>query len=747
LPWVALGPALAAFGLAGLCWWRLARFESASLLAFYAFIASAGVIHTLLVATTIPPDDLRQLPVEKSYPTTQWRGLVIQEPVAQTSRLSSRAAARTNFVFRVESWRPTNGRYFTALVETPWQRASGRVDCTLIGPADDLQCGDRLEAAMALQPVATPLVPGSLDDRAYEAEQGIYYQAFIPSADWRRIENGSGNFWQNLPFRARDWAYARLQIGLEDDPRIADFLAGMLLGYRHEIPADIEQDFRRTGTLHVFAVSGQNVAELMVVALILLQLFGFVRWRWAWVLAPVVLVYCLLTGAPASAVRATVMILAILLAWRLGRPLHALACWSLAFLAMMLWNPAILLNPGAQLSSGVVLGLILLGPPLGRLLARPFAPDPFLPSRLLSTAQSWENVFWSRAGLLLGATLAATLVSEPITAIDFHQVTSISVLANLIVVPMAGLITVVGTLAVTFSLFTTIWAAWLNNANWLFAKLLIGFVGFLAHEPGASINVPDVRALEFPQPEFVIAPVRDSACLLVRTSRAAWLVNCGRESAARATTSHLLQFYGINRLDGLVLAQLGVADNGGAEIIVRDFKPRRLILPALGTRSPLEKTLPALFALFGHAPESWSRGEQFQLAPGLRVEVLNPDPDTPPGRAEDRALVLLFHAGTGSLLWAGRIDADLRYKLIADHPGLRADVLALDPQSQPDADWLAMLQVRHWLQFPLRDRRLNLVSDPNTSAQAWPLEQTGAVELHFNPEAILLRPWIKSPAP
>ena len=177
--------------------------------------------------------------------------------------------------------------------------------------------------------------------------------------------NGAVFWWKGLLLPdARDWAYARLQLGLEDDPRTADFLAGMLIGYRQEIPADIEQDFRVTGTLHVFAISGQNIAEMGVVVVILLQLGGLVRWRWAWLLAPLVLVYCLLAGSPASAVRATVMALAVLAAWRLGRPLNALGCWSIAFLAMLIWDPRILLDPGAQLSFGVVLGLILLSPPI-----------------------------------------------------------------------------------------------------------------------------------------------------------------------------------------------------------------------------------------------------------------------------------------------------------------------------------------------------------------------------------------------
>jgi competence protein ComEC len=753
--WVPLRAALVAFAVALLGWRLAARHEKTSLAAFYLLVACAGTAHTLFLASTIDPDDLRRLPDEKTFPTTQWRGVVVAEPVAERStHTAHRALDRTSFVFRVEAWRPTEGRYFNAPVDTPWRPAHGDVQCILVGPADELRLGDELEAAAGLTPIPPPLCPGALDDRAYLAEQGIYYETTFASDGWRRLQTGGGDFWENLSFRARDWAYARLQLGLEDDPRTADFLAGMLIGYREEIPADIEQDFRRTGTLHVFAVSGQNVAEVVVVAVVLLQLSGMVRWRWAWTLAPVVLLYCLLTGAPASAVRATVMALAVLFAMRLGRPLNALGCWSIALIAMLCWNPAVLLDPGAQLSFGVVLGLILLAPPLIRLLQRPWVHDPFLPFQLLTAAQKREEAFWKYGAALVGATIAATLVSEPITAVDFHQVTPISVLANLVVVPTAGLITVVGTLAVAFSLVTKTWAALLNNANWLFARGLIAFVGFLAREPGASINVPDLRTLASPPPSLLVAPVQDSACLLVRTSSGAWLFNTGREAATRATTSHLLQFYGINRLTGLVLAQVSVADNSGAAIIVRDFHPEYLVVPALPTRSPLQKTLPGLATLAGRPFESWQRGRPLQFAPGLDLDVLGPSAAATSGHTEDRGLVLLFHGGGQTLLWAGKIDPAAQRELLQEYPGLRADILVLGPDSSPSDEWLQALGVRDWLQIPRRDRWLNASrgSEDGAMCRVWPLDETGAVDLHFvaatndAPGAVVLRPWLALPS-
>jgi competence protein ComEC len=752
--WIDLGAALFLFFLAGVAWFALVRHEKASLTAFYVLAISAGLTHTLLLGTAISHDDLRRLPDVKTHDTTQWRGLIIEEPAAQyTSHMSRRALDRTSFVLRVEAWRPTGGRLFGADIDTPWQPAQGDVRCTVVGPAKELRCGDRLEFATALVPVAPPLDPGELDYRAYEAAQQIFYHATIPTQDWRRIETGGGDWWQNLSFRARDWAYDRLQIGLEDDPRTADFLAGMLIGYRQEIPGDIEQDFRRTGTLHVFAVSGQNIAEMVVVALVLLQLCGLVRWRWAWTIMPIVLLYCLLTGSPASAVRATAMALAVLLAWRLGRPLNALGCWSLAFLAMLIWNPAVLLDPGAQLSFAIVLGLILVSAPLMRLFKIPFAPDPFLPFSLFTPAQKLEHRFWWTASALLATGIAATAVTEPITALDFHQVTPVSILANLVVVPVAGLITMVGTLSVAVSLVSTFLAALLNNANWLFARLLILFVSFLAHQPGASLNVADLRALSSTKPSFVVAPLQDSACLLVRTGDQAWLFNTGRESATPSATWHLLQFYGINRLEGLVLAQMSGADNGGAEMIVRDFLPQHLVLPLLRTKSPVEKMVPDMTALAGHKIESWQRGQSFQLTPALRVEVLAPVADDPSSRAEDRALVLLFHAEGGALLWAGRIGLQAQQDLLAAYPGLHADVLVMGAEPPPSASWLQALQVRHWLQIPPHDRYLNSTDAATLpdSCQAWSLNQTGAIDLHFqpalgpHPAAISFRPWLALP--
>jgi ComEC/Rec2-related protein len=743
--------ALALVATAGLAWFFV-RGEWASSALFYVFVINVGMAHALILATTVAPNDARQLPPDKAMDSTQWRGRVIDEPQVAT-RHNRRALDRTSFIVQLDAWRATGGELFDEDVSVPWQTASGRVSCTVLGPSQDIRSGDEIEFAAALTPIAAPLSPGQLDLRAYDGERDIYHEAMIRPLDWSRLSRTESTepWWEKLSFAARDWAYVRLQWGLEDDPRIADFLAGMLIGYRQEIPADIEQDFRVTGTLHVFAISGQNIAEMAVVAIILLQLCGLVRWRWAWLLAPVVLVYCLLAGSPASAVRATVMALAILLAWRLGRPLNALGCWSIAVLAMLVWDPRVLLDPGAQLSFGVVLGLILLSPPIYRTIVARFQHDPFLPARLMTAGQKREEVLWSRAAALLAASIAATLASEPITAIDFHQITPISIVANLLVVPLAGLITVVGTISVTFSLVSYNLAALCNNANWLLARMMIAIVSYFAHEPGAAINVPDLRAAEQPSPLFVAAPLQDSACLLVKSGDHAWLIDTGREVSPPSAPARLLQFYGVNRLDGLILAQPDTPDNGGALLIAQQFRPRRLVVPVLASRSPLERQIPDIAKEAGETVERGSSGTTLDLGPGLRADILGPALNGTASRENDRAMVMLFHAGSGTLLWADRLDGAGQAELLRTHPDLHADVVLLGADATPGSEWLAALGAKFLIQLPPRQRYLNGssagVPDADSCA-VWPLVQTGAVSVHFTDgihPGVELTPWVAVP--
>jgi hypothetical protein len=116
-------------------------------------------------------------------------------------------------------------------------------------------------------------------------------------------------------------------------------------------------------------------------------------------------------------------------------------------------------------------------------------------------------------------------------------------------------------------------------------------------------------------------------------------------------------------------------------------------------------------------------------------------------------LVLLFHAGGQTLLWAGRIGPATRQDLRATYPDLHADVLVMGTEPPPGDAWLRALQVRDWLQIPPRDRQLNAIDAVSVPdfCQVWPLNETGSVDIHFqpaqgeHPPEIHLQPWLAMP--
>ncbi|MFL5826046.1 MAG: ComEC/Rec2 family competence protein [Thermoleophilaceae bacterium] len=189
--------------------------------------------------------------------------------------------------------------------------------------------------------------------------------------------------------------------------------AGMVLGEDERISPDMKDDFRRAGLGHLLAVSGQNVVLLGALALPLLAAAGLgIRAR-AVALLCLIAVYVPLAGGEPSLQRAGAMGAAGLMALLAGRPASRWYAFALAAAATLLVNPRVVGDPGWQLSFAAVAGLMLLGPPLRRLLAplpRPLAEG-------------------------IGATVAATLSTLPLAAFHFGSLPAWSLVANLAALP------------------------------------------------------------------------------------------------------------------------------------------------------------------------------------------------------------------------------------------------------------------------------------------------------------------------
>ena len=142
----------------------------------------------------------------------------------------------------------------------------------------------------------------------------------------------------------------------------ASFVNGILLGSRQNIPADLREDFNKTGTSHMLAISGYNI--MIIGDSLLAFLVFFVRRRNAfWVSVAAISGFTIMTGASASVVRAAIMGLLLLFAQGYGRIYDARNSIVFAGALMVFLDPSVLVfDIGFQLSFLAVLGLLYLYP-------------------------------------------------------------------------------------------------------------------------------------------------------------------------------------------------------------------------------------------------------------------------------------------------------------------------------------------------------------------------------------------------
>lgn len=229
-----------------------------------------------------------------------------------------------------------------------------------------------------------------------------------------------------------------LRRGLERHPETTSVYLAMTLGEKAVLSAEQQNAFMRSGTFHVFSVSGLHVAAIAAALLGVLSL-ARVPPRWAMPLGLLALwLYVQITGGSAPAVRAWLMI-AFLFSSRIFRlPGNPLAALSLSALVTLLVEPRQLFTTGFQMSYLVVLALVVMGAPLAERWRAAWQPFRDLPE---------ANWGWWRTAIVeggrrfldaLAATGAASVASAPAGIGYFGLFSPGALLANLLVVPLAS---------------------------------------------------------------------------------------------------------------------------------------------------------------------------------------------------------------------------------------------------------------------------------------------------------------------
>lgn len=334
-----------------------------------------------------------------------------------------------------------SGRGRTTEVRTP---------VVVIGSVDwrDVRLGQRIEAAGRLR----------------EVEPGGDAAAMLSSrAPPKVIEDPA--WW----LRAAEHVRAGLrQAVAPEPPEVRGLVPALVMGDDAGLPAEVVDDFERTGLTHLAAVSGTNLTLLLAFVVPLARVLG-VRARGLTVVGLLTVVAFVVLARPQpSVLRAAAMGLVALLAMT-GGTRRGVRGLSVAVLALLLFDPALARSAGFALSVLATAGILLLAPVWRDALAR------WLPDRVAEA---------------VACPLAAQLACTPVVAWLSGEVSLVAVGANVLAGPAVGPATVLGFGTAGVALLSTDLArlgGWLAGwpARWILAVATHG-----ADLPGASAGWP-----------------------------------------------------------------------------------------------------------------------------------------------------------------------------------------------------------------------------------------------------------------
>jgi competence protein ComEC len=396
------------------------------------------------------------LPVDLRLYSADWfQGTVLPEPSGGDARRAI-----------VELSAPWHGKVFVWFKDSVRPGGHDSVSCPL-------RPGDVVRVSGRIQPLDSPRNPGVTDYNSVLAARGFVGSVSAAANSIAILARGKGPFVLTrivLPVRR----YILDVIGRVLPGDEGALLTGLLLGGSKGLPRDVQDAFNDAGIVHILAVSGMNVSIVVGIMWVLLSLLGVRGWWRFWIGVAGVSFYVLLVGGSAAPVRAGLMACAVLLSVPTQRRVTPVATLSVAGILLLLVDPAMLFDTGAQLSFAATMGIALVVGPVEQAVRR------FVHARWLSR--------WALAPMVVS--FAATLATAPLLLHHFSRVQPLAFVTSTVVVPLVGLAMPLGVVVLLANLVSHWLASAFAQSLWVVLFLLLRLTVFMGRldwaiwEPG-----------------------------------------------------------------------------------------------------------------------------------------------------------------------------------------------------------------------------------------------------------------------
>ncbi|MBP7056236.1 MAG: DNA internalization-related competence protein ComEC/Rec2 [Candidatus Omnitrophica bacterium] len=407
-----------------------AAFSAIFALLFFVFFKNKILSHIGLYATIcalgmafyansniLPSDHISVLSKEAAVKIVL-RGKVVDDPFIEKAFYGKEKQSCTISVSAYKD----NGK---------WKNARGlvRLEEYSARPAP-LQYADLVTAEGFLSSPAGLKNPGLFNYREYLGSKGIY-SVFKVKGEVSHVRDGGAHLRDPAYFSYRLRGKIRNFIDRYMDNPYSGFVKAIIIGDRSELPDNIREDFVRTGTVHIIAISGLNLGIIAAIILFILGIAGVPKRANLIITLIAIAIYSITAGASPPVVRASIVFAVYVIGYLIRRDADMLNSLAIAGFFILAYNPKELFDPSFQLSFSSVASIIVLTPRIQNILMIKSMPREGAIAKLLYYALTSVAV-----------SLAAWAGTWPIVVTYFNIVSPVSILANIVIVPALFVLTV-----------------------------------------------------------------------------------------------------------------------------------------------------------------------------------------------------------------------------------------------------------------------------------------------------------------
>lgn len=317
----------------------------------------------------------------------------------------------------------------------------------------DLKMGDVVLIESRPTEIQGPRNPDEFDYRSYLAQRGIQYQVYAKAGSWHKIDSLKGN--QLRLFSAKLSRYC-LNVLSSNGLNKNEFgvASALIVGDKSFIDNETRQQYASAGAMHILCVSGLHVGIIYLFFAFLLRFL--LKFKYGNIIQAVMLIlliwlYAMITGLSPSVMRASAMFTMLALGRTFRRNTNIFNTLAASAFILLAIDPGMLLETGFQLSYLAVTGIILVHPVI---------------YSIWSPGNSQLDKVWS----LVCVSVAAQVLTFPVSLYLFHQFPNYFILTNILVIPLAFCIVFGGMIILMFSFLPPLTSALV----YLFGKMITG---------------------------------------------------------------------------------------------------------------------------------------------------------------------------------------------------------------------------------------------------------------------------------